>query len=114
MSVFDGIDFSVLECKRAEKNIADDWDCKHIITRLEFEDNSGKPVFAVRSSYTLDTDLKVMFEEAVKVSCDNFKRNSKLRLRSFGLHEISEDLKKDVDIIEKLFHNAPNEIKRVY
>jgi hypothetical protein len=114
MSVFDGIDFSVLECSRAEKNIADDWDRKHITTRLEFKDEANQLVFAVRSSYTISEDLTTMFEEAIKISCDNFKESSKIRLRVFGEHSVSKDLKKDLDIIEKLFHNAPNEVKRVY
>lgn len=114
MSVFDGIDFSVLECNRAEKNIADDYDRKYITTRLEFQDQTGSPVFAVRSSYSIDNDLKTIFEDAIKISCDNIRKGSKIRLRSFGEHDVSEDLKKDLDIIERLFHTAPNEIKRVY
>lgn len=114
MSVFDGIDFSVLECNRAEKNISDDWDRKYITTRLEFQDQTGSPVFAVRSSYSLDDDLKTIFEDAIKISCDNIKKNSNIRIRAFGKHDVSEDLKKDLDIIERLFHTAPDEIKRVY
>lgn len=114
MSVFDGVDFSMLECNRAEKNISDDYDRKYITTRLEFQDSTGAPVFAVRSSYSLDNDLKTLFEDAIKISCDNFKQNTNLRLRAFGEHDVSEDLRKDLDIIERLFHTAPDEIKRVY
>lgn len=114
MSIFDGVDFSNLTCYRAEKNIADDWDRKYITTRLEFEDTTGKPVFAVRSSYSIDDHLKIILEDAIKVSCDNFIVNNKLRLRSFGLHDITEVIKKDLEIIEQLFESSPDDVKRVY
>jgi len=114
MSIFDGIDFTTLSCKRAEKNIADDIDRKYVITRLEFEDSLGLPVFAVRSSYSVDGHLQTILDDAIKISCDNFKKDLRSRLRSFGQHDVSEELKKDLDIIERLFHTAPDEVKRVY
>lgn len=114
MSIFDGVDFSKLKTVRAEKNIADDWDRKYITTRLEFEDTTGNPVFAVRSSYSIDDHLKVIFEDTIKVSCDNHILNNRLRLRSFGLHDLTEDLQKDIDTIQRLFDTSPDEIKRVY
>lgn len=114
MSVFDGIDFTTLACKRAEKNIADDFDRKYVTTRLEFEDSLGSLVFAVRSSYSVDERLQTMLDDAIKISCDNIKKDLKHRVRSFGEHDVSSELKKDLDIIERLFHTAPDEIKRVY
>lgn len=114
MSIFDGIDFSELTCQLAQKSIADDWDRKHIITRLEFKDFTGTPVFAVRSSYSIDDHMQTLFNESIKISCDHLKSNRKLRVRSFGEHDLTEEIKKDLADIEKLFHTAPDETKRVY
>lgn len=114
MSVFDNVDFSSLICNRAEKNISDDWDRKYVTTRLEFLNALGQPVFAVRSSYSVDDRLQVMLDDVVKISCDDFIRDRRQKLRSFGQHDITESMRKDVDIIERLFHTAPDEIKRVY
>ncbi len=114
MSIFDKVDFTRLECTRAEKNIADDFDRKYITTRLEFCDNSGQIVFAVRSSCSRLDRYTVLYEDPVKISWDNFKHKTKGRIRSFGEHEMTDDVKKDVDLIEKLFDTSPDSIKRVY
>lgn len=114
MSVFDNVDFSSLICNRAEKNISDDWDRKYVTTRLEFLNALGQPVFAVRSSYSVDDKLQVILDDAVKISCDDFIRDHRQKLRSYGEHDMTESMRKDVEIIEILFESSPDDVKRVY
>lgn len=114
MSIFDAVNLSQLECTRAERNISDDFDRKYITTRLEFSDKKGKMVYAVRSSCSMLDKCTVLYEDPVKISSDNLLNKVQSRIRCFGLHEISQEVKKDLALIEKLFHTAPDDIKRVY
>lgn len=112
-SIFENVDLEGFMGVSCTKNISDFGDGKFITISLQY--SNGDTSIKIGSSCVRNKDLSLNVDESVKVLMTKYGKDSELKLtHRVWPSDLCDVVKQDLDIVEEMFNNFNDDLKRVY